>query len=263
MATIISKESLTSHNVGKYNFKIIASGNHNEENTHKTSMFAGTSEESTVQQKIEDVDSSSLSNSSKESLIESLMQKTDDMSSNFIKLQMKLESKEEEYLKSLEKAKEEAFSKGLEEGLIQASQNEDKSLSSSIELFSSSIEKLDKSSIEYTDSLEGIKSQLLNAAVDIAKEVIKVELSVSSNEVAKLLADELLQDLQGASKITLKVNPNNHGIVSENVGKLKNITVLSDSAISEGGVVVISDVGNIDAQISKRFDRVKSAALSE
>jgi len=57
--------------------------------------------------------------------------------------------------------------------------------------------------------------------------------------------------------------PKNHAYISEHLGKLEHITVLADSAVNEGGVVVISDAGNIDAQISKRFERVKKAALSE
>ena len=69
--------------------------------------------------------------------------------------------------------------------------------------------------------------------------------------------------MQGASKIVLKVNPKDHSVLSQHYEKLENITVVSDKAISEGGVVVMSDAGNVDAQIEKRFERVKKAALSE
>ena len=63
--------------------------------------------------------------------------------------------------------------------------------------------------------------------------------------------------------MTIKVNPKDHAAISEHFGKMQHLTVLADSAVSEGGVIVISDAGNIDAQISKRFERVKKAALSE
>ena len=68
--------------------------------------------------------------------------------------------------------------------------------------------------------------------------------------------------MQSASKITLKVNPKDHGEISQRVGSLEHVEVISDSAVSEGGVIALSDAGNIDAQISKRFERVKRAALS-
>jgi len=258
MATVISNNSLEVHNVNKYNFKVISMGQ-KEEEQHSSGLV----EETPSKPKIKDVDSSALSTSSKESLIESLMQKTDEMSSNFIKLQMKLESKEEEFEKTLAQAKEQAFSEGVEAGIAKAKEDETGSLTASLEHFTSSVATLEESAGEFEKALEGIKGELISAALDISKEVIKVELGTNSNEVAKLLSDELLKDLQSAAKVTLKVNPKNHGTISEHVGALEHVNVVSDSAVSEGGVVVISDAGNIDSQISKRFERVKHTALSE
>jgi len=260
MATVISSAELESHHVNKYNFKIIGSTGSQENTNQKEDNIGAKSSE---HQKITDVDSSALSSSSKESLIESLMQKTDEMSSNFIKLQMKLEAKEEEYLKNLEKAKEKAFAEGLEAGMAKANQELEQSSSKGIEQFADSVKKLEVSSEEFSHALEAIKSQLITAALDISQEVIKIELHENSNEVAQKLSEELLKDLQTASKVTIKVNPANHGAISEKTGNLKNVVVLSDSAISEGGVIVMSDAGNLDSQIQKRFERVKRAALSE
>jgi flagellar assembly protein FliH len=256
MVHVIREDNLAKHNVNKYNFKVISSGNENEN-------VSTVGEELTPRAKIKDVDSSALSSSSKESLIESLMQKTDEMSSNFIKLQMRLEQKEEEYSLSLRKAKEEAFAEGIKAGVAKVQEDMSKNSSKSMELFASSVQKIEVSANEFEVSLEGIKKELITAALDISKEVIKVEIGVSANEIAKVLSDELLKDLQSASKVTLKVNPNNHGVISEHVGKLKHVSVVSDSAISEGGVIVLSDAGNIDSQITKRFERVRRAALSE
>jgi flagellar assembly protein FliH len=151
----------------------------------------------------------------------------------------------------------------MKAGKAQALEEIDKSLNEKLQLFTDSIAKLDKSAVEFDKSLEKLKDELVNAALDIAKEVIKIELSTNSSEIARVLSDELIEDLQGASKVTLKVNPKNHAEISEHLGALERVTVLADSAVNEGGVVVISDVGNIDAQIEKRFQRVKKAALSE
>jgi len=260
MATVISSSKLEKHNVNKYNFKVIALANTDEKKEMKSES---SQDELSAKPSTMEVDSSALSSTSKESLIESLMQKTDEMSSNFIKLQMKLESKEEEFVKALAQAKEEAFAEGVEAGKAEASKEIDTTLHTTVDMFKASIQKLEISASEFESALEGIKKELISAAVDIAQEVIKVELSQSSNEITKVLSDELLNELQSASKVTLKVNPNNHGAISEHVGKLKHVSVVSDSAISEGGVIIISDAGNIDAQISKRFERVKRAALSE
>ena len=261
MATVISNSSIQKHNVNKYNFKVIASGAQNdEEEIAQKPIF---SENNNPGLRSSDVDSSALSTKSKESLIESLMKKTDEMSSNFIKLQMKLESKEEEYKLELQKAKEVSFSEGLEAGKAKAIEDGDVNVSEAIKLFSQSVIKLDNSAVEFESALESIKEELVGAALDIAKEVVNVEVSENSAKIAKVLASELMKELQSASKITLKVNPLDHGTISEHVGSLKHVEVVSDGAISKGGVVAISSAGNIDAEISKRFEKVKKAALSE
>jgi flagellar assembly protein FliH len=262
---VISSDSSAIHSVEKYNFKIIALGSNSDEDgeTIKSNLVPDYSEESNPKARATDIDSSELSTSSKESLIESLMKKTDDMSSNFIKLQMKLEAKEEEYKLELEKAKEEAFNEGIQAGKAKAVEDGDVNVADAIKQFSSSVKTLEDSANDFQTALEGIKESLVTAALDISKEVVSVELSDNSKAVAKVLSDELIKELQSASKIRLKVNPKDHGAISEHVGSLEHIEVVSDSAISEGGVVAISDAGNIDAEISKRFERVKKAVLSE
>jgi len=262
MATVISNDNLVAHNVNKYNFKVIAIGGEDSDTHAESNSVIVPSSENTSQQG-EEIDSNSLNKSSKESLIESLMQKTDEMSTNFIKLQMKLESKEEEFELTLQKAKEDAYTEGIEAGVAKALNDLDHNLQSSTDLFSDSILKLENSATEFETALEGIKKELIHAALDISQEVVKVELSTNSDEVAKVLSEELLKDLQTASKITLKVNPKNHAYISEKLGTLEHVDISSDSAVSEGGVIVLSDAGNIDSQISKRFQRVKRAALSE
>ena len=265
MATVIQSSEIAKHTINKYNFKIIASGagTNAESDLDDAKREVKYTQNNNPKARASDVDSSSLSNSSKESLIESLMKKTDDMSSNFIKLQMKLESKEEEYKLELQKAKEAAFSEGMEAGKAKSIADGESNVSKAIYLFGESVKKLEQSAKEFESALEGIKGNLITAALDIAKEVVNVELSDNSNNIAKVLSSELIKELQSASKIKLKVNPKNHGAISEQIGSLKHVEVVSDSAISEGGVIAISDAGNIDSEISKRFERVKKAALSE
>ncbi|DAB29857.1 MAG TPA: flagellar assembly protein FliH [Sulfurimonas sp. UBA12504] len=263
MATVISGDCIEGHNVNKYNFKILALGTEKGNSALEGNTQEKYTKENHPQQRESDVDASAMSQGSKDSLIESLLKKTDEMSSNFIKLQMKLEAKEEEFQSQLQKAKEEAFAQGVEAGLNQAKKNANLSITNAQELFAASVAKLDKTAKDFQNALEGIKSELVTAALDIAKEVIHVEVGANSSNVAKILSEELIKELQNASKITLRVNPKDHGALSEKVGSLEYVSVLSDSAVSEGGVIAMSDAGNIDAQISKRFERVKKAALSE
>jgi len=265
MATVISNDKLIKHNVDKYTFKVLAMGPSSDANVKKSVFEKETKQEEKSEEEAPQtsVDSSSMSVNSKDSLIESLMKKTDEMSSNFIKLQMKLESMSQEHKLEIEKVKATSFEEGVLEGKEEALKAEQGSVKSSLEQFVNSIKTLENSASEYEKALEGIKSELVSAAIDISKEVINVELSKSSSEIAEVLSRELIKELQSASKIKLKVNPKNHGDLSKSLGSLEHVEIVSDGAVSEGGVIAISDAGNIDAQILKRFERVKRAALSE
>jgi len=264
LASVINNDNIQKHDVDKYSFKVLST-NKNDSNTAKedTVLDVEHTQDEHPARRESDVDASALSSGSKDSLIESLMKKTDDMSSNFIKLQMKLEDMSDEHKKELQKVKEEAFNLGLQEGKKQALEDAESNRSGSLEQFSTSVATLQNSAQEFDTALEGIKKELISAALDIAQEVVSIEISENSSSIATVLSSELIKELQSASKITLKVNPKDHGAISEHVGSMKHIEVISDSAVSEGGVIALSDAGNIDAEISKRFERVKRAALSE
>lgn len=261
METLITKDRLEKHTVDKYKFKVfsLGDGHHEEESVHRDGVFKSFD----AQPEHEEADDKVVEKGNKDELVESLLKKTDEMSSNFIKLQMKLEAAEEECASKVESAKKEAYQNGMDDAKAQFASQQSNEKAAAIEQFAISVKKLEESANEYKNVLESIKKELLEAALDIAKEVIEVELSNNSAKVAYTLATELIKDLQSASKITLKVNPGDHGELSEKVGSMGNIEVISDRAVSPGGIVAISDAGNIDAQILNRYERVKQAALEE
>jgi len=64
--------------------------------------------------------------------------------------------------------------------------------------------------------------------------------------------------LKDAKSIKLKVNPKDLESLKERYSTIENIRVDGDSAITEGGVVVLSDAGNLDGNISTRLEKVKN-----
>lgn len=264
MPNIITSQKVPNHRVDKYNFKILSLADESNEEMHRASFEQSEPlEEMSSVSREREVDATAMSQSSKDSLIESLLNKTDEMSSNFIKLQMKLEAMTQEHEASLKKAKEEAFASGVESGKEQALTQEEKKKNEALEQYSASIQKLEKSATFFEAALERIKEELVSAALEVAKEVIKVELGENSHKVAIHLANELIEELRSASKIILRVSPKDHGALSQALGSLKHVEIISDSALSQGGVIAMSEAGNIDAQVAKRFERIKKAALSE
>ncbi len=270
METIISQEATNGHIINKYNFKVLPTDTSTTvQRTSSDAEFTPASQVAQTQNaeapssSVDETSGDVLSKSSKDELIESLLQKTDEMSSNFIKMQMKLESKDEEYKVALEAAKAEAFEEGKAAGIKEAEQMVQSEHTSLMQQFSSSLETLDKSTKEFASSIEGIKEELIHAAIDIAKEVILVETSQRGNEIASHLATDLITEIKNSSDVTIKVNPNDKVAVEQSLGTLENVKIISDNAVSNGGVIVLSDAGNIDGDIMKRYERVKSAALGK
>ncbi len=273
MAEVISGDKISRHNVDKYSFKVLAIGGGKKPNLKAfgkeqkeqapTQEASATTTTQTPEPDLQEQPESKEQKSSKDSIIESLLKKTDEMSSNFIKLQMKLESMQEEHKQELEQIKESAFAEGVAKGKEEAQKECEERYSQTLNLFADSISKLEQKASEYNSSLESVKKELTAAAIDIAKEVVEIELSENSNKVAEALASSLIEELQNAAEITLKVNPKDFTYLSQKFAELKNVKIVADAAVSAGGVIAISDIENIDAEIPKRFERVKRVILSE
>jgi len=195
-------------------------------------------------------------NESNPEVVESLLQKIEELSNKFVKSQMDFEKSIKEcHQKAAEEAKK-AYEEGYQKGLKEAEGRCQRELEETKKLYEDSIKKLDEISAVFDKKLEAVEKELIAVALDIAKEVIQSEISENSKQIALNLAKSLMQDLKNATKVTIKVNPNDAKYVKEN---LKDIEVIEDEAVKPGGIVIMSDVGNIDAQIQERFKAVKEA----
>lgn len=114
-----------------------------------------------------------------------------------------------------------------------------------------------------------IAPQLLEISVDIAKKIIKKEAS----EEPQVLMNTVVEVLRGLSKeetkVVLRVNPSQVDITKQSVPEILNlagidarVTVLSDENISEGGCMVTTGNGVVDATIETQLS-VISEALRE
>ena len=95
----------------------------------------------------------------------------------------------------------------------------------------------------------------------MAKEVILAEVSTNSAKIASSLARALLQDLSQNTQVTLKVFPGDLEDLKESLKDLTNGTLEADQAIAKGGVVILSNEGNIDGDIFMRFETLKKSIL--
>lgn len=259
MDVVIPNNRSAEHTISKYQFKILSSlsGSSIGEATEEISQTAPKAQESMGMMSME------AAHSTKDELIESLLKKADEMSTNVIKMQMRLEVMQEEHASAIEEAKQAAYQEGLAAGIAQEQAQNISRKEHSQDQVSVSVKTLENAAAEFTSALDAIQKELTHTALEIAKEVIGIETQEKSGKIAAKLSADLIEELKEASKITLRVNPIDHGFISEKVGSLTHVEVLSDRAISPGGVVAISNVGNIDSEIKKRYERLKRSLLLE
>ena len=157
------------------------------------------------------------------------------------------------------RAREEAASKeGYQAGLEQAREDV-LALKDAIGIFLNSNQEV----------YEQIAPEILSVSVEIAKKIIKKEVS----ESPEVLVNTVIEVLKGLSKeeakVMLRVNPVQVDILRQSVPEILNLTgldakvsVLADESISEGGCLVTTTNGVVDATIETQLS-VVSEALRE
>ena len=196
----------------------------------------------------------------KNEVIENLLQKIEELSNNIVSSQMQFEKQIQECNQRIESEKQKAFEDGYNKGIQEAQAHISGAVDEKMQLLEESIKKVDKINESFEEKILAVEKELVAVALDIAKEVIQKEIKESSKEIAYALANSLMEDIKDAAKIKIKVNPKDAEFLQ---GKFENVEVIPDSAVKEGGVVIMSEIGNIDAEVLSRFKVIKENVLKE
>jgi flagellar assembly protein FliH len=193
-------------------------------------------------------------------LIEQLLNKSDELSSVVIRLESQLSKQSSEYEKRLVEVKETTYKEGYNEGYNKAKTELENKINEHLSKLIESTHKIEDLYKDYQNKVENIEKELVGVAVDIAEQVIQKEISKYSKEIALSLTKELINDIKEATKIEIRLNPLDYDYVKNNLD-LEKVEVKPDNAISAGGVVILSDAGNIEAEIDERFKTIKNNIL--
>jgi len=256
MDVVITKDDTRGHIINRYKFRVFATGGHTDDEKEANEAFEETQTDAPEDEQTPQ------SVSKRDELVESLLQKTDEMSSNFINLQLKLEEQEKEHKEALQQCEKSYYEKGLQEGQAQELARQEALQKEQKEGFLEAIKRVDSAAQSFQNGLQNIENELIEAALQIAKEVVMNEISLASTEIAKTVASKLVEELSNAASITLKVNPHDYTEIAQHLSSLQHVNVVADSAVALGGVIALSESGNIDADIQKRFDQVKASVMT-
>ena len=243
-------EELSEQNFGQKGENYVPQASHQTQ-TNSQNHFASQPQNSQMQQ------------GGESSFVEELLKKTDELSSNIIKLQMQIENQESEFAKRLEAEISRAKEDGKNEGIAQTNAANEARINELEARFSASATKLDEQYVKFDEFLKKIEEELGQTAIKIAKEVIDKEISTSSNQIAHHLASSLIKELSNVKNIEIRVNPEDSEYIKEQFIKTEHVKISADDAISKGGVVIISDGGNIDATMQTRLEKLKMLVNNE
>ncbi len=254
MRKILNAEEGT-HTIETYSFKPLdfsETKNTNSEKIEEVSISQQPQQQSlTTSAKLDD---------SHIKLIEELLSKTDGLNSGVNSLQNELKAQSQECEKRVSETKETSYQTGYNEGYNKAKNELENSIKEHLSKLIESIHKVEEVYKDYQHKIDDIENELVSIAIDIAEEVIAKEVKKSSKEIALSLTKELINDIKEASKIEIKLNPLDFDYVKENLN-IENVTLSPDSAITPGGVVIMSDAGNIEGEINERFKTLKNNLL--
>ncbi|EPO1124947.1 flagellar assembly protein FliH [Campylobacter coli] len=272
-SNVISGGTSDQHVVEGYRFKVISEfDNHTEEKqysqiSNEENITTSSKDESPVEesqtpapsQVVQEVQTPAF----QPSFVEDLLKKTDEMSSNIIKLQMQIESQENEFNNRLNSELESAKEKFSKEGYEQARAEFEKELNDLRDKYLKSVSKLEEACVNLNAFIEKNEKELADTAIDIAKEVILKELENNSSKIAYALAKDLTNELKGAGSIEIKVNSIDYNYLKEHFSENSHIKITLDDAISKGSVIILSDSGNIESNLNARLIKIKKMVNNE
>ncbi|ABK82698.1 flagellar assembly protein FliH [Campylobacter fetus] len=252
------------HTIEPYRFKVLGAFPTNDVKEQET--VSNLEEQTETQAPKQEVEKESQTHQEEPKLepsfIEELLKRTDELSGNIIKLQMQIENQENEFKVRLEQEVARTKDEALKEGHMAAKTEFEAELNEIEKKYMHSIEKLDEEKSKLEALYASSQQELASTAIEIAKEVVIKEIKDSSSVVASNIAKSLISELNDATSIEIKTNPKDYEFLKANLNLNSHIKITSDDAINSGGVIVLSEVGNIDGSVMARFAKIKKI-LSE
>lgn len=107
---------------------------------------------------------------------------------------------------------------------------------------------------------------LADAAVQLARQVVRSELATRPELIAQVAADAVGAVMLSARHIAVEVNPQDLPLVAEGAEEAlaaRGARLTANPAIERGGVLVQSDVGAVDARIAMRWAQAAASLGSD
>lgn len=163
---------------------------------------------------------------------------------------------------SIDDIKEAAFQKGFLEGKRVGFESGSKRADSVIDSLNQILEQLENIRQEIYQEIEKEVAQL---ALSIARKIVCHEVK-TTQETITCVAREALSRVNNPARITIKLNPDDLQFIKDTrsqfsrfLRNVDNIRFEAEASIQNGGCLVETDRGDIDARIEKQFQAIEES----
>lgn len=163
-----------------------------------------------------------------------------------------------------QKTESDAFQKGYDNGFAEGYEKGEDEVNRLIDRMHKILEAVMQRREEI---LQDTESQIVELVILMARKVIKI---LSENQKNVVMANTLaaLKKVKTRGKVTLRVNLEDVKLTSEHIKEfiehvenVEDISILEDSSVEKGGVIVETDFGSIDARISSQLTELENKIL--
>ena len=183
---------------------------------------------------------------------------------------LQVETLVEERLKEFEvrfqQEKEAAYRAGFEDGRTEGLKEGQEQSRSEIDRFQALAEDLNA---RWQDLMKQTDVDLMDLAMAVAQRIIGAAVTVRKEPVLQTV-QECLGYLQDKTRVVIKVHPDDLETVRrhrndwlESLESMEQLIIEGDSEISRGGCVIETPVGDVDAQIEERLEKLRTVLMEE
>ncbi len=168
---------------------------------------------------------------------------------------------EEALQKYIEERERKAFEKGFAEGSKKGAQKRNEEVTPLIKALEEILEK-------FKSTKEDIASQAGKEALQLAQTAFRKlngEYNETFNPKIIDIIQPVLQKIPNATRLIIKLNPQDFKIFSEfkdnliKIGQLADCEIVQDSQITKGGCFIETDIGMIDATLETRVEKISDS----
>ncbi len=190
----------------------------------------------------------------------------EELSASASEIEAIVEARLAEFEERFQQEKEDAYHAGFEDGTNEGTKQ---GLNQSEEEVGRFQQLVDTLTGQWKDTLRPYDAEVTDLSIRIAQKIIDVEVEQNQEAVLKAVHD-CLAYVEDKTKVIIRVNPDDLEAVRrhrndwlESLESIDHLLIEAEPSVSKGGCVVETPIGDVDAQIEERLERLRTALLEE